>query len=90
METFGKRLQILRKKSCKSQKAIEAETGIPQRTLSDWESGRFEPRVSEVLKLAPALGVSITELFTELQQPDERRHHNVTTKRSRAAGKSQV
>ena len=90
METFGKRFQILRKKSCKSQKAIEAETGIPQRTLSDWESGRFEPRVSEVLKLAPALGVSITELFTELQQPKERRHPNVTTKRSRAAGKCQV
>ena len=61
--TFGKRIYSLRIKIGKSQKRIEAETSIPQRTLSDWENDKSEPCVSDAVKLASALGISISELI---------------------------
>jgi len=61
--TFGKRICFLRLRIGKSQKRIEAETGIPQRTLSDWENDKSEPKVSDLPKLASALGISTSELI---------------------------
>jgi len=61
--TFGKRICFLRLRIGKSQKKIEVETGIPQRTLSDWENDKSEPCVSDAVKLASALGISISELI---------------------------
>ena len=65
--TFGKRIYLLRQKVCKTQKVIEAETGIPQRTLSDWENDKSEPRVSELLIVAKALEVPAIELLIEFE-----------------------
>lgn len=60
---FGKRIHSLRLKVGKSQKKIESETGIPQRTLSDWENSKTEPCASDIVKLATALEVTVAELF---------------------------
>lgn len=62
---FGKRIHSLRLKLGKSQKMIEGETGIPQRTLSDWENSKSEPCVSDIIKLAVAFNVTVAELFAE-------------------------
>lgn len=67
---FGKRLCFLRKKSGKTQKQLEAATGIPQRTLSDWENNKAEPGVSDAVKLAKALGISIVELIEESKEKE--------------------
>lgn len=62
--TFSQRLKKYRKK-IGSQKDLSAKSGIPQTTLSNWEIGRSEPTVTEIVKLAFALGVSFEELLTD-------------------------
>lgn len=66
--TFSQRLKKYRKK-IGSQKDLSAKSGIPQTTLSNWEIGRSEPTVTEIVKLAFALGVSFEDLLTD--QEDE-------------------
>ena len=67
---LGERIRFFRNRASKSQKDIEAETNIPQTTLSGWETGVSEPRASELQKLATAFGVTVTELLTEQTQTD--------------------
>ncbi|MBP2635514.1 MAG: Helix-turn-helix domain [Firmicutes bacterium] len=62
---FGNKIRDLRLKTSKTQKLIEAETAIPQRTLSDWENNKSEPTLSDAIKLAEAFGVSINQLIGE-------------------------
>lgn len=61
--TFGQRIKVFRQRVSKSQKDIEAETEIPQATLSGWENDKSEPCVSDAVKLAAALGVTVAELI---------------------------
>lgn len=65
--TFSKRLRYLRRLAGKSQKQIFKETGIPQTTISCWENAIGEPSVSDLPKLAVALGVSVSDLLDESQ-----------------------
>ncbi len=66
--TFEKRIWLFRRNARKSQKMIEAETGIPQRTLSDWEHGNSEPTASGIKKLEKAYGVIYAEILHELRK----------------------
>lgn len=43
---------------------VASDTGIPKSTFSDWKSGRSEPKVNKLQKLANYFGVSI-EYFLE-------------------------
>lgn len=43
---------------------VASDTGIPKSTFSDWKSGRSEPKVDKLQKLANYFGVSI-EYFLE-------------------------
>jgi Predicted transcriptional regulators len=61
--TLGQRIKLYRKQAKKSQKDIEQEAQIPQTTLSGWENDKSEPTVSDAIKLAKALKVSVTELI---------------------------
>ena len=40
-------------------------SGIPRSTFSDWKTGRSEPKLPKLLKVAEALNVSIGELIGE-------------------------
>jgi len=62
---FSKRLRCLRKLTGKSQQQLFKETGIPQTTISCWENAIGEPSVSDLPKLAAALGVSVAELLND-------------------------
>lgn len=42
-------------------------TGIPRSTFTDWKSGRSNPKLEKLLKIAKYFGVSIEELITEKQ-----------------------
>ena len=46
-----------------SQEYISKQTKIPQTTISDFENGKYEPRASDLIKLAQVLEISITELI---------------------------
>ena len=63
--TFGQRLRQIRQQQNKSQKSIEVVTGIPQTTISGWETGISEPQVTDLKKLAAALGVSAADLLDD-------------------------
>lgn len=70
-ETFGQRVERLRKARGLSQVQLAAETGLSQTTISDIERGRNKGS-TEIVKLAAALGVSSEELISgtpTLQEP---------------------
>lgn len=39
---------------------VSRETGIPKSTFSDWKSGRSNPKIEKIKKLAQFFGVSVT------------------------------
>lgn len=62
---LGQKIKHFRQRAKKSQRDIQVDTGIPQTTLSGWEAEKFEPKASELQKLATALGVSVAELLSD-------------------------
>ena len=57
---FGERLRMLRTlDDSKSQKEFAIELGIPQPTLSSYESGKIKPTIDAVINIADKCGVSI-------------------------------
>lgn len=62
-DAYGAWLQLLRKKKNLSQDELSALTGVPQTTLAYWETtGNLTGR-KIILKLAKALGVSVSDLL---------------------------
>lgn len=62
---FGMRLRYFRKKQKMSQQELGQMINKPQTTISDWETGKLLPDISEAVKLAAALGVKVTDLLEE-------------------------
>lgn len=57
---FGERLKRLQMRdSIKSQKDFAQELGIPQPTLSAYESGKIKPTIDAIINIADKTGVSI-------------------------------
>lgn len=46
-----------------SQNALAKKSGVPQRNISFWESGRGDPSVNDCLRLAKGLGISLAEMI---------------------------
>lgn len=42
---------------------VAEASGVPQSTLSDWKSGRSNPKFDKVSRIAVALGVPVMELY---------------------------
>lgn len=55
-----------------SQVAVAARVGVPKNTLSRWELGLLEPRVTKALALARDLGVTVEQLGFREDPPDHR------------------
>lgn len=60
--TIAMTMRYLRKQMGLSLPEMEKRTGLKRGTLQTWESGRSEPRASELVKIAEALGTSIDVL----------------------------
>lgn len=60
--TLGDRIKRARATWDRSQRDLEAETGISQATLSRIESGERPAKMNEVLSLSWALGYTVAEL----------------------------
>ena len=57
---FGERLKMLRfMRGNKSQKEFAVELGIPQPTLSSYESGKIKPTVDAIINIADKCGISM-------------------------------
>jgi transcriptional regulator with XRE-family HTH domain len=70
---FGKKLQELREKAGLSQSELGAKSGIPTRTIQNWEITDRVPRADALFKLAAALGVDCRAFADSVQAKQEKR-----------------
>ena len=69
MSTFGDRLRELRQKSGVKQTAIAEMLGVLPRTIRFYESGKREPNIESIKKLAEFFGVSTDYLLGHSDNP---------------------
>lgn len=62
---IGRNIKEIRKRRSLSQKEVAMQIGIDQAQYSRIESGKVEPTISSLGKIADALGVGITDFFKE-------------------------
>lgn len=63
MTYFTDRLKELRKEKKLTQKEIAEQIGIKQNSYSDWETGKNEPNLENIVKLSRILDTSTDELL---------------------------
>lgn len=68
----GRKLMRLRKRLKLTQKQVADAVGVTDQTVSNWEAGRFEPRltISQIQALCRVLQCSLDELpnFTDAKK----------------------
>lgn len=71
---FGQVLRVLRKGQGLSQEALALESGLERNYISLLELGRNSASLKTIFKLAPALGISVTEFMglVESRSKDKR------------------
>jgi len=72
---FGAMLQAYRKKAGMTQAQLAERSGLPLRSLQNWEAGHRMPRAEALLALARAVGATVEQLLTEpptTEPPQER------------------
>ena len=63
VERLGKRIKAVREKRGLTQEALAEKAGVSRGYLARLETGRHDPAVSTVEKLAKALRVKVTDLL---------------------------
>jgi transcriptional regulator with XRE-family HTH domain len=70
----GRELMRLRKRQGLTQKQVADAVGVTDQSVSNWEAGRFEPRltISQMQALCRVLQCSLDELpsFTDAEKPE--------------------
>lgn len=66
---FAENLQRLRESAGLSQSGLATKSGIPLRSIQNWEQGHRTPRADVLLSLAKALGVGVDSLLTGQPPP---------------------
>ncbi|MEW4353797.1 helix-turn-helix transcriptional regulator [Streptococcus pneumoniae] len=63
MTFFTDKLKTLRKKNKLTQKELAEQIGIKQNSYSDWETGKNEPSLDNIIKLAKIFNITTDELL---------------------------
>ena len=66
---FGRKLRQTRHEKAISQDELADRSGLHRTVISDHELGKVDLRLSSIVKLADALGVSVSELCSEISLP---------------------
>ncbi len=61
------KLKVLRIEKGLSQKDLSERLNVSQGALSSWESGRYEPDIATVIKIADIFNISIDELVGRVE-----------------------
>ncbi len=69
MSVFSERMIQLRKSKGLSQIAVAQEIGVASRVYQEYEYGRSEPRMSNLVKIADIFGVSLDYLTGRTDTP---------------------
>jgi transcriptional regulator with XRE-family HTH domain len=72
-ERFGAMLQELRKRSGLTQAELARRSGLPLRSIQNWEGSHRVPRAEAVLALARALGTPVENLLTSVARTTPKR-----------------
>ena len=67
---FLKEIRYLRKKQGLSQEKLAKMSGLCRYTIINFETGKRDPRIRDLRKIANALNVPIEELISEKGQED--------------------
>lgn len=67
MSKFKERLQELRKEKRLTQKQIAKEINVSEDSVYNWEKGRSEPSITDLISLANLLNVSIDYLVGRVE-----------------------
>jgi transcriptional regulator with XRE-family HTH domain len=65
---IGKNLRELRKNQGKSQIDVARETGISQKNLSKYETGKFRPKYETLTRLADYYNVTVSYILGEAEK----------------------
>lgn len=66
MNISGEKIKNIRLCKKMSRAELSRKSGVPIRTLEDWEAGRRKPtNVDSVIQVAQSLQVDLSELYTE-------------------------
>lgn len=68
---IGKFISQMRKEKGLTQKQLDEELLISDKTVSKWETGKGMPEVSLMLPLCEKLGINVNELLTGERIPEE-------------------
>ena len=60
---FSQNVRILRESEKLKQSELAQKLGVTQRKVSYWETGKIEPNLEDLWKLADLFGVSVDELI---------------------------
>lgn len=63
MSVFSEKLKELRKRNNLTQQELAEQIGIKQNSYSDWETGKNEPNLENIVKLSKILDTSTDELL---------------------------
>ena len=70
---MGERFQAVRLRKHMTQAKLAAASGLPLRSIQEWEQGTRIPRWDRVIQIADALGVSLDELAGRTWPPAEKK-----------------
>lgn len=87
---LAENITALRKRSELSQGKLADKAGIPRSTITNMESGAGNPSLTNLCKLAAALGVSIEELLSRPRNEISLLRADQVPVQQRSAGKVQV
>ena len=60
---FSQNVRILRENDKLKQSELAQKLGVTQRKVSYWETGKIEPNLEDLCKIADLFGVSVDELI---------------------------
>lgn len=66
MKTFGEKLKEKRVLAGFSQKTLAEKIGVKQQQLSQWECGKVEPTLSNIVALLRVLQIPFEDLIEDL------------------------
>ena len=65
--TFAKNLRELRMGACMKQSYLAEQLHVTQRKVSYWESGKIEPDLEDLWKIADFFDITVDELIGRTQ-----------------------
>lgn len=74
---FGERLKELREDKQMPQRLLAKKLGVTQQAVGKWETGKAEPDMATIDKLADIFGVSADYLLGRTNTPDPINNRNV-------------